>query len=199
VTTASPPTPPAGPAPRQPRKIFLVVGLLLAAVLGVGLFTSLGSNKSTSAPHDGGRVPAFSAPRLNGSGGIHIPLASGTPTVLLFFGKWCPACHAELPPLAAAVHRQDESGGSLSRVHVIGVDSEDTVDEARSFIKSSGVTFPVAGDPNIQILSGDFYLRGDPNAVFVKPDGRISRIVQGDTLTPASFTADERALIPSGS
>jgi hypothetical protein len=96
------------------------------------------------------------------------------------------------------VRHQDALGGSLSRLQVIGIDSEDNLSEARSFVKSSGVTFPVAYDPNEDILSGDFYFDGDPYAVFVKSNGTIARIVAGDVLTPSAFTADERALIPSG-
>src|ERR1019366_4729610 len=115
--------------PRKPRKGFLLVGVVLAAALGVGLFTSLGTKKNTGAPHQGGPVPSFSAPRLNGSGTVEVPGdggGGGTPAVLLFFGDWCSSCHAELPPLAAAVHRQAQAGGSLAKVHVIGVDSEDS-------------------------------------------------------------------------
>ena len=60
------------------------------------------------------------------------------------------------------------------------------------------MTFPVAYDPDVTVTSGLFYFEGDPYAVFVDGDGTISKIVRGDVLTPASFTADERALIPSG-
>jgi hypothetical protein len=35
--------------------------------------------------------------------------------------------------------------------------------------------------------------------VFVNGDGTIKKIVAGAQLTPSSFTADERALIPSAS
>ena len=48
------------------------------------------------------------------------------------------------------------------------------------------------------ITSGLFYFDGDPYAVFVNGDGTIARIVRGAVLTPSSLTADERALIPSG-
>lgn len=118
--------------------------------------------------------------------------------MLLFFGNWCPSCHQELPPLAAAVRSQAAAGGALAGIRVVGVDSEDTVGNAKSFIHSSGVSFPVAYDPNVDITSGLFYFTGDPYAVFVRADGTIDRIVRGDVLTPSSFTADERALIPSG-
>jgi peroxiredoxin len=189
--------------PRKPRKVFLLVGVALAAALGIGLFTSLGTNpQSNSAPHVGGSVPSFSASRVNGGGTVSVPGTGGgqgVPAVLLFFGNWCQSCHQELPPLAAAVRRQEAAGGALSRVHVIGIDSSDSKGSAESFIKSSGVTFPVASDQNLEITSGAFYFQGDPYAVFVTARGTIDRIVRGATLTPAELTSDERALIPSGS
>jgi peroxiredoxin len=190
------------PPPRKPRKVFLLVGLVAAAALAVGLFTSVGTNAASgAAPHEGGPVPSFSSSRLNGPGTVSGPPAggSGVPAVLLFFGNWCSSCHQELPPLAAAVRHQMAAGGPLSRINVIGIDSEDSVSSAQAFIKSSGVTFPVAYDPNVQITSGAFYFDGDPYAVFVRADGTIDRIVRGATLDAAGLIADERRLIPSGS
>jgi thiol-disulfide isomerase/thioredoxin len=194
------PTAEAG-IPRRPRKIFLVVGLVVAAALAVGLFTSIGTDKTTGPPHQGGPVPSFSAVRLNGAGTVQVPAdggGGGTPAVLLFFGSWCSSCHRELPPLAAAVRRQVRAGGALSKVRVLGVDSEDSKNVGESFVRSSGVTFPVARDPQIAITSGDFYFNGDPYAVFVKGDGIISAIVPGP-ISVATFTAEEERLIPSRS
>jgi peroxiredoxin len=187
------------PLARKPRKVFLLVGVVLAAALGVGLFTSIGTKKNTGPPQRGGPVPSFSAPRLNGSGTVEVPGdggGGGTPAVLLFFGKWCQVCHAELPPLAAAVQRQLKAGGALAKVHVIGVDSEDSQSTGEKFVEASGIGFPVAHDPQIAILSGDFYFDGDPNAVFVTGNGRISAIVSGP-ISVAKFTAEEKKLIPS--
>jgi cytochrome c biogenesis protein CcmG/thiol:disulfide interchange protein DsbE len=189
------------PAPRKPRKIFLALGVVLASALGIGLFTSLGTSPATTnAPRVGGPVPAFVASRLNGPGSVSVsPSSGGTPTVLLFFGNWCPSCHQEVPPLAAAVRHQDAAGGALSHVRVIGIDNEDTTGNAKAFIRNTGVTFPVGYDPNLDITEGDFYFRSDPEVVFVRGDGTIADIVIGQVLSAASFTADERALIPSGS
>jgi peroxiredoxin len=201
------PVPGAGPR-RKPRKIFIVYGIVIGLVIVVllGLFTDLGTKGGSAggAPHQGGPVPAFTAENVgpSGPGKVVIPAdggSSGTPAVLLFFGNWCADCHQELPGLAAAVHAQQAGHGTLSHVRVIGVDSEDSRSSARSFIKSSGVTFPVAYDPNTSILSDDFYFDGDPNAVFVRGDGTIARIVRGDTLTPASLTSDARALLHDAS
>jgi thiol-disulfide isomerase/thioredoxin len=177
------------------------VSLVVATALGVGLFTSIGTNKKSGPPHEGGPVPSFSASRLNGSGTVQVPAdggGGGTPAVLLFFGAWCTVCKAELPPLAAAVRAQAASGGALGRIHVIGVDSEDTRSTGLAFVHSRGIGFPVALDRNIAITSGAFYFEGDPYAVFVKGDGTISAIVPGP-ISVAKFTAEEKRLIPSQS
>lgn len=214
MSDAPPPEPPVPAAPaadgaaatRQPRKRFIFIGLAigLLIIVIVGLTTSFGtSSSSTSAPHEGGPVPSFTRQNVGPSGPSQVSVPSdgggnGTPAVLLFFGNWCPSCHQELPPLAVAVRRQDQAGGALAKVRVIGVDSEDSMSSARSFIRSAGVTFPVAYDPDVSVTSGLFYFDGDPYAVFVNGDGTIARIVRGAVLTPSSFAADERALIPSG-
>ena len=88
--------------------------------------------------------------------------------------------------------------GRSPGVRVLGVDSEDPLSVARSFVAYSGVTFPVAYDPSVAITSGKFYFEGDPYAVFVNSDGTIDKIV-GSAISPARFTAYEKELIPSGS
>jgi thiol-disulfide isomerase/thioredoxin len=203
-------------APRKPRKVFLLVGVVLAVALGIFLFTGLGTSQGSTGggsvavggggggggPHEGGPVPSFTKSNVGPTGGSEVSVSpsgsNGRPTVLLFFGNWCPSCHQELPPLAAAVANQDRAGGPLSRIRVVGVDSEDSMANAKSFIHASGVTFPVAYDFDTGVTSGLFYFDGDPYAVFVRADGTISKIVRGDVLTPSSLLADERALIPSG-
>ncbi len=212
---AQPGADPVAPRRRPARKRFLLMGfgIGILIVVFIGLFTDIGTNTGSSGnsgtpsaggqPQPGDPVPAFTARNIGPRGGATVAVSSrgsgrAGPTVLLFFGNWCPACHQELPPLAAAVRRQNAAGGPLSHVRVIGVDSEDTLSKAHSFIESSGVTFPVADDPDLTITEGAFYFRGDPHTVFVGANGKIAKIAYGDTLTPAQFTADEQALIPSG-
>jgi len=194
------------PAPRPPRKRFILIGLGIALliVLLIGLLTSIGTSSSTTgAPREGSPVPSFAGTNVGPTGPHQVSVPAdggggGTPAVLLFFGAWCTSCLEELPPLAAAVRRQDKADGALARIRVIGVDSFDKTSTARSFIHQTGVTFPVASDPGAGITSGLFYFRGDPYAVFVDGAGTITKIVAGAVLTPSSFRADERALIPSG-
>ena len=134
------PTPEAPPVVRKPRKrfIFIGLGIGLLLILIVGLTTSIGTTPSTtSAPGEGTQVPSFSRQNVGPSGSSQVSVPSdgggnGTPAVLLFFGNWCPSCHQELPPLAAAVAQQDKAGGALAKVRVIGVDSEDSTSAAPS-------------------------------------------------------------------
>jgi peroxiredoxin len=202
------PVPGASTEPPKPRKRFILIGFGIGILLIVlfGLFTSLGTSDGSGtagsgggAPSAGDPVPAFSATNIGPSGDekVSVPVI-GKPTVLLFFGAWCPSCHTELPPLTAAIRQQDAAGGALSHIRVIGVDSLDSMTNATNFVRAMGVTFPVAFDPNVNITEGDFYFTGDPYAVFIKSDGTIAKVVRGDVLTPSSLTADEQALIPSG-
>ncbi len=180
---------------------------MVAVVLGIGLFTSVGSGgKGTASgqPGPGDPVPSFSAHNVGPSGPATVSVSSssgvhGKPTVLLFFGDWCTACHTELPPLAAAVARQSAGTGPLASVRVVGVDTLDSPSNAAAFIKSAGVTFPVAYDSDGTITAGKFEFTGDPYTVFVRADGTIAKVVPGAQLTPATFADDERAIIPSGS
>src|SRR3984885_675314 len=103
---------------RKPRKRFILVGLGigLLIVLLIGLLTNIGTSSTTpSPPGPGGAVPSFSGDNLGptGSSQVSVPAdggGNGTPAVLLFFGAWCTSCRQELPPLTAAVRRQDRAG-----------------------------------------------------------------------------------------
>lgn len=203
--------PGTGPRRRPARKRFILVGFAIGIVIVVlvGLFTSIGSSGNSSGQGSSGGtvqagdpVPTFTKANVGPVGPrlVHVsPSAvAGRPTVLLFFGAWCTACQSELPPLAARVHAQAAAGGALAHIRVVGVDSLDAIGDAKSFIAHAGVTFPVAYDYDAVVTENDFGFKGDPYTVFVKADGTVAKVVAGAQLTPASFTAAERSLIPSG-
>jgi len=170
------------------------VGCILAVVLGVGLFTSLGSGGVSGPPQVGAQAPTFSLPRLNGPGTVGNEIGDGSPTVILFFANWCSICHGELPALAKVVTSQRNSENSLRKVQVIGVDSLESAGSAESFVKSSGVTFPVGLDSDATVIAGKYDFRGPPYAVFIEPDGRIAAI-KASTLTPSAFVVTEKRLV----
>ena len=193
--------PPTGATARS-RRWKAVVGVLICAVvvaLAVGLFTSIGTSTASGPPQAGGMAPRFSLPGLNVAGDVGTPGSgggAGKPVVVLFMGDWCTICHSELPPLAARITALRSEHGAFGRLAVIGVDSEDTLSDAQSFIKSSGISFPVGDDATAHVMSGVYEFKGDPYAVFIEGTGRIMTIHPGP-LSPSQFVTLARELLAS--
>jgi peroxiredoxin len=180
------------PARRRPRLMFLVVGVVLAAGLAVGLFTTAGSSPSSGRPGVGSAAPTFSLPRLGGGAPVGIPAdgANGTrPAVVVFYASDCVPCHAEIPALARAYRAQHRHPVAL-----IGVAAGDPSPAA--FARASGVTFPVGLDDDVSVTQGRYAFNAIPEAVFVKADGTIDAIRYG-AITPAQLAAGEHRLLVS--
>jgi thiol-disulfide isomerase/thioredoxin len=151
--------------------------VVVAIGLGIGLFSSLGAPKS-AVPAVGQSAPGFSLGRLGGGATIAVPAdggGGGKPVVLVFFASWCTPCQTEIPAIAAVYKHQVAAG----RVSIIGIDGNDPTSDALAFVHKSGVTFPVAADPQYAVTNGLYYFTGDPDAVFVNGDGTIAHIVRG--------------------
>jgi cytochrome c biogenesis protein CcmG/thiol:disulfide interchange protein DsbE len=195
----------AVPGRRRPRLIFLLVGAALAAALAavlLALRAPVASTASGTAFLGVGRpVPRFALPALgarekkvgvpaNGGGG-------GRPAILLFFASWCPPCAREIPALAATYRRQQEEHSRLAKVAVIGIDANDPTPNALTFVRSSGVTFPVGADVSFAVTQTLFDFSHLPESVFVDGNGTIAGIHLGP-LSPSGFSSWERRLLADG-
>lgn len=184
---------------RRPRPIFLVIGVVVAAALGVGLFTGIGTPSKTRRPVAGAQVPSFSLAKLGGSGKVGVPAdggGNGKPAVLLFFASWCVQCHSELPALASTYRRQQHDGSRLATVPIIGIDVLDPTSNALAFMNKSGVTFPVGNDKSSTVMNGIFQFTGLPDTVFVDANGTIAGIHQG-SITTSELVSWQRRLLAS--
>ncbi|HUA95465.1 MAG TPA: TlpA disulfide reductase family protein [Acidimicrobiales bacterium] len=178
--------------------LFLGIGIVVAALLGVGLFTSRGSGNG-GHPQAGDAVPTFSLASLEGGDSVGVPAnggGNGTPAVLLFFASWCVPCQAEIPQIAHLYSQERDGRSRLAAVRVVGVDGSDPPASALAFVQRSGVSFPVGRDSDYSVTNGKFGFTGLPEAVFVRADGTIAGIHYG-AITPEQFTAWQRKLLTS--
>jgi cytochrome c biogenesis protein CcmG/thiol:disulfide interchange protein DsbE len=117
-----------------------LAGQLLAVALVAGLLGLLvwkvahGSGK-TAEPKN------FTLSRIDKSGRLELASLRGKVVVLNFWASWCIPCKQEATTFEK-VWKQYRSKG----VVVLGIDSKDFSGDARSFLRSHGVTYPVVRD-----------------------------------------------------
>jgi peroxiredoxin len=149
----------------------LKLGAQALAVAAVGVLASMlvwHLTHQTPPPKVGAHAPAFSLPRLDGSGGVSLSSLRGKTVVLNFFASWCCPCKSEAPKLESFWRRYRSDG-----VVVLGVDSGDTRSSARSFLSAHGVTYPIVFDPGEKLAYGPYALPGLPVTYVLNHQGRI--------------------------
>lgn len=187
---------------RRARPIFLLVGVVLAAALGVGLFTTVGTGgPGGGRPVAGDAVPSFTLSRVGGGGTVGVPAdggGNGKPAILLFYASWCTPCQAEVPAIAATYrHQQAHHSRLATTVALLGVVGSDPTPTAVAFDRRSGVTFPSGADKNYTVTEGLFYFSGLPETVFVSGTGTIAAEHYGPIST-TQFVRWQRRLLHGG-
>jgi cytochrome c biogenesis protein CcmG/thiol:disulfide interchange protein DsbE len=149
-------------------KGMIVAAVVLVAVIMVG-WVAMGAMGTGALGQDpfGRAAPDFTLPKLNGKGDVSISDFKGKPVVLNFWASWCDPCKQEAPTLAAAQQQWKDAG-----VVFLGVDTEDTRDEARVFEGQYGITWESAFDPQGQ-LADQYAVLGYPETFFIDAKGKI--------------------------
>jgi cytochrome c biogenesis protein CcmG, thiol:disulfide interchange protein DsbE len=166
-----------GPPRRAGRAVlrlgaFVGVPALFVALLAAGLVT-------TTRPKAvaGTKAPDFEL-RLLGRGQT---LASrdlmGAPAVVVnFWASWCVPCREEAPDLEATWRQYRAQG-----VRFVGVNVQDSEDDALAFVKEFGITYPSVRDTNDDLYR-DFGVRGVPETFFLDHRWRFVSFAQGVEL-----------------
>jgi thiol-disulfide isomerase/thioredoxin len=98
----------------------------------------------------------------------------GTPVVVNMWGSWCPPCNDEAPLLRDAHARFGE------RIQFLGIDIEDSVGDARAFMRRYGWTFPSIRDPEFpSSFRPGLGFAAQPNTLFYDASGRLAGRWQG--------------------
>jgi thiol-disulfide isomerase/thioredoxin len=147
--------------------------LILIVVVSILTGGRVSDNGQSTNALDGKKVASFSLSGLV-RGTVNAPWKSHHPAVLIFFASWCTPCQAEMPKVAAYLAHHDEGS-----IRVIGIDANDESGAAKSFVQKSGVTFPVAFDPNGTVTAGTFDILTLPETVFVSKRGIVEQVYPG--------------------
>jgi peroxiredoxin len=165
---------------RLSRKTLYISAGSTAAVIAIVVVSILTGGKVTTQSGEptsalvGKSVATFSLSGLK-SGTIEAPWKSHHAAVLIFFASTCPPCRGEMPKVATYLRHHNEGS-----IRVLGIDTNsDTRSAAEHFVKKSGVTFPVAFDPNETVTTGIFQFATIPETAFVNAKGIVTQIYFG--------------------
>jgi cytochrome c biogenesis protein CcmG, thiol:disulfide interchange protein DsbE len=150
----------------------------LAVLAVVGLLAYGVISKGTARIAPGQPIPDRTLPKLSGSGTGNVADYRGKWVFVNVWASWCEPCRQEAPALQ---HFYD-----AERKHdfvVLGVDSRDLSDDARSFVNRYGITYPQLRDGPGDVPH-DLGMTGFPESFLVDPQGKIALV------RPGPVTAD---------
>lgn len=150
-------------------------GLLAVAALGVvgfALFRSSEGGVSVEGDASlGAEAPQVEMAGFDG-GTVTLSQFEGNPLVMNFWASWCPQCIAEMPDFEKVFQDVKDD------VQFLGVNTSDNKSAAEDLASQTGVTYPLASDPNGEVFTA-FRGAGMPTTVFIDADGRVIDVVTG--------------------
>ncbi len=158
--------------------------LLLAALIVAALATACGGSGTTTRTdlpvasirgidntgrglEVGQLAPDF---ELQYPGGRKVKLSDlkGRPVIVNFWATWCAPCEAELPEFVQTYEQYKDQG-----LEIVGVNAQETGEEANTFVEKYGLSYPIALDSRGEVM--DLYaVRGLPTTLFIGPEGRVA-------------------------
>jgi peroxiredoxin len=124
--------------------------------------------QAASGINVGDAMPAFEAPLLDGAK-FDVANEKGNVVLLNLWATWCAPCRDEIPELEQ-LHKQHSGDG----FKVVGISlDEGEVDAVKEFVRTHGMTYPIALDPEGK-LTGVFQTGVIPTTVLIDRNGTIA-------------------------
>jgi cytochrome c biogenesis protein CcmG, thiol:disulfide interchange protein DsbE len=167
----------------------LAATLAVAGLLAL-LFYGLTTNRIQTGvtPRANSLAPDFSLQTFDGTS-VHLADFRGKTVVVNFWASWCVPCKDEQPTLEAASKRYDSS-----KVTFVGVNMQDTREDALGFLNQYHVTYPVVVDPDGKVYI-NYGVVGVPETYVIDPNGRIQRKLVGP-VDESQLTASLEGMQP---
>ena len=178
--------------------------LVVAVVVGGALtIAACGQDQPSSAPPGSTPAGADALPALRrqanellggGPTAFRARIAGlrGHPIVVNQWASWCGPCRYEFPFFATLARRYE------GRVAFLGVNSQDSTDQAREFLRRYPVSFPHFADPDGEVARVFRGGRAFPTTAFYGADGKLVFTHAGSYATEAKLDADVRRYALNG-
>lgn len=153
-------------------KKWVQIAVLAVVVLAGGLAIGNALFHREQIPRAGDKAPPFRVTDLEGAGRT-LGDWTGKPLVLNFWGTFCPPCTEEMPALQRQAAKWAEQG-----VGIVGMNLGENAVTVASFIRQYGIQFPVYMDA-FDSVRKTYGVNEYPTTFFIRPDGRIHRIIIG--------------------
>ncbi|AEH47705.1 TlpA disulfide reductase family protein [Parageobacillus thermoglucosidasius] len=154
-------------------KKFIAV-ILLLAITGYGIWNALAAEKAKEVGLSVGNVaPDFSLRTLDGQA-VRLSDFRGKPVIVNFWTTWCPPCKKEMPDMEK-FYKAYHSEVALLAVHLT---SQDTRENAKSFVSEYQISFPVALDEKKKALKL-YQIQTIPTSYIIDRDGVIRKKIVG--------------------
>ncbi|MFQ5851216.1 MAG: TlpA family protein disulfide reductase [Candidatus Binatia bacterium] len=148
------------------RRIVLTLAVI-TPLIGILAYGFSRDPRYIASPLIGRPAPPFTVTLFDGRK-LSLDDLRGKVVFLNFWSSWCPPCRAEARDLEAAWQRfKDEE------IVFLGINIQDNEEDALSFLKEFGVTYPNGRD-GLGKVSIEYGVWGIPETFFIDPQGRIT-------------------------
>lgn len=153
-------------------KNWVQTAVLAMVVLAGGLAIGNALFNREQVPRTGDKAPPFQVTDLEGAGRT-LGDWTGKPLVLNFWGTFCPPCTEEMPALQRQAAKWAEQG-----VGIVGMNLGENAVTVESFIRQYGIQFPIYMDVDDSVRK-TYGVNQYPTTFFIRPDGKIHKIIIG--------------------
>lgn len=116
------------------------------------------------------QLPAIRLNCLSGAGSVQLQHVGGRPVLINLWASWCTPCREEMPRIASALTAARVNGRPVPAV--IGVDTKDVPTQAKAFLASAHVGWPVLVDPDASLATA-LHLPGLPVTLGLDAKGSV--------------------------